>query len=254
MTSPTAWVEQGSGEPLVFLHGLGGTSGSWAPQLAHFGPTRRCLAWDMPGYGDSLPEDPLTYESIARRFVEFLDDAGVASADVVGLSFGGMHALHVALRYPERIRSLVLANTSPAFGMDGTDVDEWKRARLDSLDRGATPADLAPAILDAIAGRPLEPSIRAELIEAFGRISGDGLRSAVHCLPHNDVRADLHRITQPALVIAGELDEETPVAYSQVLADGLPNAELIVLAGVGHLSPSEDPDLFNATVARFLAP
>ena len=248
----TAWIERGQGPPLVFLHGLGGTSGSWNPQLTYFAPTRRCLAWDMPGYGDSLPAAALTYEVIADRLVEFLDDADIESADLVGLSFGGMHALHTALRHPERINKMVLANTSPAFGMDGTDPDEWKQQRLEPLDEGKTPAQLAPTILDAIAGRPLAAAIRSDLIEAFGRISPDGLRYAVECLPHNDIRDRLHKIGHECLVIAGELDQETPVSYAQVLADGLPNARLEVLAGVGHLSPSEDPDAFNALVHNWL--
>ncbi len=249
----TAWQERGSGPPLVFLHGLGGTSGSWNPQFDHFASTRRCLAWDMPGYGDSAPASPLTYASIADRFVEFLDETRVERADAVGLSFGGMHALHVALRHPTRLAKMVLTNTSPAFGMDGTDAEEWKQARLGPLDAGVTPAEMAPMVLDAIAGRPLDAAIRADLIAAFARISADGLRAAVHCLPHNDVRTRLHEIQQPTLVIAGELDAETPVAYAQVLADGLANARLEVLPGVGHLSPSEDPAAFNTLVADFLA-
>lgn len=248
----TAWIERGSGQPLVFLHGLGGTSDSWNPQLDYFAATRRCLAWDMPGYGSSTPEEPLTYASIADRLVGFLDDAGVETADLVGLSFGGMHALHAALRHPTRIDRMVLSNTSPAFGMDGTDPDEWKQARLGPLDAGETPATIAPMVLDAIAGRPLEAGIRADLIAALGRISNDGLRAAVECLPHNDIREQLHKIAYRCLVIAGEIDVETPVAYAQVLADGLPNARLEVLSGVGHLSPSEDPATFNNLVADFL--
>lgn len=252
------WIERGPADdvgsrPIVFLHGLGGTSGSWNPQLDHFSATHRCLAWDMPGYGDSDPEVPLTYEAIADRLVAMLDDAEIDQADLVGLSFGGMHALHTALRHSTRIGRMVLANTSPAFGMDGTDPDEWKQLRLGPLDAGETPATMAPRILDAIAGRPLDPAIRAELITAFGRISSAGLRASVECLPHNDIRDRLHELDHHCLVIAGKLDDETPVSYAQVLADGLSNARLEILSGIGHLSPSEDPAIFNDLVERFLA-
>ena len=249
----TAWIEAGEGgQPIVFLHGLGGTSGAWGPQMDFFSGSRRCLAWDMPGYGDSAAEDPLTYASIADRLVAFLDDAGIEHADLVGLSFGGMHALHTALRHPARIRKMVLANTSPAFGMNGTDPDEWKQARLAPLDAGETPASMAPMVLDAIAGSPLDAQIRADLVAAFGRIRSDGLRAAVECLPHNDIRSELSSITHECLVIAGELDEETPVAYAEVLAQGLSNGQLEVMPGIGHLSPSENPNGFNALVDRFL--
>lgn len=251
-TKLTAWREAGEGEPLIFLHGLGGTRSAWGPQLQALSDFRRCIAWDMPGYGGSAPESDLTYATIADRLVGFLDELEIESADMVGLSFGGMHALHTAIRHPGRVGRMVLSNTSPAFGMNGTTPQEWKAARLGPIDAGGTPADMAPRVLDAIAGRPLEPQLRADLIEAFGRISPDGFRAAVECLPHNDIRDRLANITHESLVLVGDLDNETPLAYAQVLADGLPNARFVVLEGVGHLSPSEDPERFNQLVREFL--
>jgi len=249
---PTAWLEAGRGFPTVFLHGLGGTRDAWAPQMLDLSADRRCLAWDMPGYGDSRPETPLTYASIAARLLAWLDQLQIEQADLVGLSFGGMHALHTALGYPQRVRRMVLANTSPAFGIDGTDPDQWKQDRLGPLEQGATPATMAESVLDAIAGRPLVPQIRNQLVSAFARIPTSGFRAAVECLPHNDVRARLGELQHSCLVIGGELDQETPVAYATELADGLPHSKLIVLDGVGHLSPSEDPERFNDHVRRHL--
>ncbi len=246
------WREVGLGEPLLFLHGLGGTRGSWNPQLAYFASGRRCIAWDMPGYGESTGEDPLTYERIASRVVELLDHLQIDRIDMVGLSFGGMHALHTALNHPERVGQLVLADTSPAFGMNGTRPEEWKAARLGAMDAGETPASIAAPVLDSIVASPLAPTVRDDLIAAFARIPVDGFRAAVECLPHNDIRDRLHEIESEALVIVGELDEETPVEYAQVLHDGLPDSTMVVMPGVGHLSPSEDPHAFNEHVAHFL--
>ena len=248
----TAWREAGFGEPLLFLHGLGGTRESWNPQLSHFATGRRCIAWDMPGYGESTGESPLTYERISHRLVELLDHLELDRVDMVGLSFGGMHCLHTALNHPGRVGRLVLADTSPAFGMNGTTPEEWKGARIGAMAAGETPASIAANVLDAIVAKPLEPSVRADLIGAFARISVDGFLAAVHCLPHNDIRDRLHSITSEALVIVGERDEETPVRYAQVLHDGLPNSTMVVMPGVGHLSPSEDPSTFNDHVSRFL--
>lgn len=248
----TGWREAGEGPPLLFLHGLGGTRSSWNPQLAYFATTRRCIAWDMPGYGDSTCPAALTYAYIADRLVELLDHLHIDRADMVGLSFGGMHILHTALRHPDRVGAIVLADTSPAFGMNGTRAEDWKAARLGPLDAGETVASMAPKVLDAIIAKPVDPALRDQFIEGFSRISAEGLRSAVECLPHNDVRADLPSIEHRALVITGELDEETPVEYAQVLADGLPNASIEILPSIGHLSPIEAPELFNARVSHFL--
>ncbi len=249
----TGWREAGAGEPLLFLHGLGGTRGSWNPQLEYFSQNRRCIAWDMPGYGVSSGETPLTFERIADRVVELLDHLGVECIDMVGLSFGGMHALHTALNHPARVGRLVLADTSPAFGMDGTKPEDWKAARTGAMDAGETPATIAAPILDSIVSKPLAADVRDDLIAAFARIPVDGFRAAVDCLPHNDIRPRLHEIAHQSLVIVGELDTETPVAYAQALADGLENSTLVVLPEVGHLSPSEDPAAFNAAVDTFLS-
>lgn len=237
---------------MVFLHGLGGSREAWGPQLRGLSDRFRCIAWDMPGYGASAPVAPLTYRTIADSLVALLDELGVEQADLVGLSFGGMHALHTAIHHPDRVGRLVLANTSPAFGMNGTTAAEWTAARLERIRTGATPADLAPAVIDAITATPLTGPIRTETVAAFARIPVEGFIAAVHCLPTNDIRDQLIDITNPSLVVVGELDAETPPAYAQVLADGLPNAELHTIAGVGHLSPAEAPDIFNHLVAQFL--
>ena len=250
--SPIAWREAGSGPPVVFLHGLGGTRAAWGPQLRGLGDRFRCIAWDMPGYGDSEPVDPLSYRAIARRLVMLLDELHIDKADLVGLSFGGMHALHTAIHHPDRVGRMVLADTSPAFGMDGTTPEEWIASRLAPLDAGRTPADAAERVIDAITAVRLAGRVRQETIAAFGEIPGEGFRAAVQCLPTNDVRDQLAHIHHRTCVIVGELDRETPVSYAQVLADGLPNAEFHILDGVGHLTPAEAPNRFNQLVREFL--
>ncbi len=253
---PIAWREAGAGQPVVFLHGLGGTRSAWGPQLQELGDVGsgiHCIAWDMPGYGDSHPLEPLTYRGIADSLVGLLDELELERADLVGLSFGGMHALHTAIHYPDRVGRMVLADSSPAFGMDGTTRDGWIRSRLDPIEAGQTPADAAPHVIDAITAAPLTGQIREETIAAFGEISPRGFTAAVHCLPDNDVREQLADIHHQTLVIVGELDEETPVSYARVLADGLPNAELKIIPGVGHLTPAEAPSEFNRLVQTFLA-
>ena len=242
----------GTGPPVLFLHGLGGSATAWEPQLEDLGDSFRCIAWDMPGYGDSAPIVPLTFPAIADAAVALLDELEVARADVVGLSFGGQQALHLALRSPERVGRLVLADTSARFGADGTDVDAWQRLRLDPLDAGITPAEMAVGVVDAITAPGFAGRERERTLAAFARIPSAGLRAAVHCLPTHDVAARLGGIATPTLVIVGELDEETPVAYAETLAEGIPDAELRVIDGAGHLTPAEAPEEFNLLVREFL--
>ena len=238
---------------MVFLHGLGGSRTAWDPQLHTLADRRRCIAWDMPGYGASAPPAQLTFPTVADSLAGLLDTLDIEAADLVGLSLGGMHALHTAIRHPRRVRRLVLAGTSPAFGLDGTSARDWKAARLEPLERGISPADMAAGVIESICAGILEPATRARLVASFSRISAAGFRAAVECLPTHDVRDDLARITCPVLVIVGAEDRETPPAYAEALAAGLPDSTLEVLDGVGHLSPAEAPERFNRLVAEFLS-
>jgi 3-oxoadipate enol-lactonase len=253
---PIAWREAGPAEPegtIVFLHGLGGSRTAWDAQLAALSDQWRCVAWDMPGYGASEPLVPLTFSGIAAAVVALLDTLDVDRAHLCGLSFGGQQAQHVALAYPDRVASLTLADSSAAFGIDGTDAEAWKRARTDALDAGQTPADIAGAVIDAISGPGFAGPERDAAVAAFSRISSAGLRAACDCLPTHDVRSRLSEISAPTLVLVGELDEETPPSYSEMLSNGIAKSELRVLEGVGHLSPAEAPVEFNNAVRTFLS-
>ncbi len=255
-----AWREAGEpSAPLVlFLHGLGGSRTAWDTHLVALADAGfRTAAWDMPGYGASALARPLTFERVADDAARLLDLLGADRAHIVGLSFGGQQALHVALRHPGRVERLVLADTSSRFGADGTDAGEWKASRLASIDEGGTPAVIATAVIDGITGPAFgqdqaTASERAMAIDAFKRIGVDGFRAAVECLPSHNVDAALGRVAAPTLVIVGELDEETPPAYAERLADGIPSAELVVIPGVGHLTPSEAPTQFATLVSNFL--
>jgi 3-oxoadipate enol-lactonase len=251
--APVAWREAGAGPTVVFLHGLGMTRTGFDPQLAALADRFRCVAWDMPGYGASpLPDSPLSFGALAAAVDGLLDTLEVADAHLVGLSLGGMVALHATLEHPRRVRSLALLDTSPAFGLDGTQPDAWRRARLAPLDEGVTPAAMAEPVLRSIMAPGVADDVVAGGAASMGRISPDGLRAAVECLPTHDVRARLGEIHVPTLVIVGELDEETPPAYAQALADGIAGAELSVVPGAGHISNLEAPAAVNALLGSHL--
>ena len=244
--------EAGAGDVVLFLHGLGGSRGSWDAQIEALSHRWRCVAWDMPGYGASAPRRPLTFEVIADAVAELLDHLECESAHLCGLSFGGHHGLHTALRHPDRVRSLVLADTSAAFGGDGTDPDQWRQSRLAPLDAGLTPADLAADVIDGVTAGGFTGIERDRALAAFSRISADALRAACELLPTHDVRHRLADIAAPTLVVVGELDEETPPAYAAELAQGIDNSRLETIAGAGHLTPAEAPGAFNRLVHDFL--
>jgi pimeloyl-ACP methyl ester carboxylesterase len=230
----------------LFLHGLGGSRIAWEPQLDALSDHRRCVAWDAPGYGASAPaREPVTFGALAAAAAALLDRLDVERADVVGMSFGGMIAQHLAILHPERVRSLALLCTSPRFGLDGTEPRAWQAARLAPLDAGVTPAQMAREVLTALVAPGTDPSVVEAAARAMARVPVAGLRAAIACLVTHDTRARLDEIRAPTAVLVGQRDEETPVAYASALAGGIEGARLIVIPDAGHLLNLEDPAAVN---------
>ncbi len=249
-----AWRENGTGEAVVFLHGLGGSRISWDPQLEVVGRARRAAAWDLPGYGDAAPlaEQPLTFRSLADAAARWITELSVTRAHVVGISMGGMVAQYLAAWHPATVRSLTLLSTSPAFGLDGTRPADWQAARLAPLDQGLQPADFADRVLRSIAGPHISPSALEAQRAAMARVSSEALRRSIECLVSHDGRPLLATIHAPTLVLVGSLDAETPPAYSRALADHIPDASLFVVPDAGHLLNAEAPDAVNDLILAHL--
>ncbi len=252
---PVAWREAGpaDGDLVVLLHGLGGSRIAWEPQLASLSAAGYlAAAWDMPGYGASSPPGEWSFAALAAAAAMWISDFGAAAAHVVGLSMGGMIALHLALAEPALTRSLVLCDTSPAFGLDrATTAETWIEARLAPIRAGATPASMATGTFGSI----MAPAATAvgEAAAAMARIDRDAYEGAVRCLPSHDVRHRLAEIATPTLVVVGELDRETPPSYSRHLADRIAGSRYVEIAGAGHISNLERPALFDAALLDFLA-
>lgn len=253
-----AWRQRGSidsgvdGTSVVaLLHGLGGSRISWGPQLSALGERALVAAWDLPGHGASPALDgPMTFPRLADAVAAWLDELSTDRAHLVGISFGGMVAQYAAAMHPDRVASLTLLSSSPKFGLDGTEPEAWRAARLAPLDQGLEPADFADRVLGALAGPGISPAALAGQRAAMERITGAALRRSIDCLVTHDSRALLPSITAPTLCLVGDLDDETPIAYSQAIVDLVPGARLEVVPGVGHLLNVEAPDAVNDAVLR----
>lgn len=250
---PFAWRQQGEGAVVLLLHGLGGSRISWEPQMGALGD-RRTIAWDMPGYGEAtpLPDGPLTWPAVADAAAALLDIIGVERAHVVGISMGGMIAQHLAARHPRRVWSLTLLSSSPAFGLDGTSPAEWTARRLAPLDEGLHPADYAERVVTALAAPGADPEVVARQSAAMARIEPAALRRTIALVATHDARGIHHLITAPTLVLVGEQDRETPVDYSQALADRIAGATVRVVPGAGHLLNAEAPGPVNELITEHL--
>lgn len=252
---PVAWRQAGSPDAsvAVFLHGLGGRRSNWDPQLDGLADLRRCCAWDLPGYGDS-PGRPGSLPEIADVAAAWIGGLADGPVDVVGLSFGGMVAQHLALDHPHLVRSLALLDTSPAFGLDGvTTPESWLASRVRAI-RDPDPA--APGIaevVDGLVGAQAGAEVRRAMVDSMRAVPADTLEAACRALVEHDTRSRLPGIACPTLVLVGAEDTETPPSYAAAIADRIPGAELVVVPDSGHLLNLEQPAVVNARLRRHWA-
>ena len=254
MISPVTYESKGSGpDAIVFLHGIGGDAQSFAPQIDALSRTRRAVAWNMPGYGGSEPAPSLSFAALANALVELLDRLNIARADLFGHSIGGMVALEFAATRPDRVRSLILCATTPAFGSkDGSFEQEFLKARLGPLDAGKTMKDVAAAAMPSMVGEEADPAGVVLAQNAMSAVPAEAYRAVIKCLVTFDRRASLGDIAAPTLVIAGERDPNAPARTMARMAEKMPNACYVEIAGAGHLLPYERPAEINRLVAEFL--
>jgi 3-oxoadipate enol-lactonase len=237
---------------VILLHGLMGSRLSWDEQLGRLGAART-VAWDMPGYGGSLPLGPSTdFHNLAMAVDRFADTIGADTYHLVGISFGGMIAQYAAANGNERVRSLGLLATSPCFGLDGTRPEDWRRARLAQLDAGSEPIDLAEDVMRSLGATGISDQAVDGQVAAAARVSAAALRVSIDCLITHDSRELLGTITAPTLCLVGDADDETPLSYSRHLTDHIPHARLVTIADAGHLLNAEAPALVNTELRNHI--
>lgn len=243
----------GNGPLLVFLHGVGGGRQNWTDQVAHFSGRFTAVAWDARGYGDSD-------DAPDRVFTEFADDLARVighfggPAHLVGLSMGGRIALDCWRRYPELVASLTLADTSAGAPPSPEKLEAFMALRRKPLlEDGKTPADIAPGIVDSIAGPQISHAARARLIDSHAALRPLSYLDTLAAVTRFTDFPPFDSITVPTLVIVGKHDRVATPDYAASMAAAIPGARLHVIADAGHVSNIEAPAAFNAALDEFLA-
>lgn len=247
------YVDKGSGEPVVLLHGLGADLSVWEAAIDPLASQHRVLAFDQIGFGQS---DKPTIPYSASTFYDFLmaslDALGIDQTTLVGNSMGGWIALIAALRCPERIRRLVLVGPAFLYGMP-------EGVTLEELARRANPATLDE--MESYLGRVFHGAAfrsRKEVTRRFAdhlaKHDGQTIRAVCESLAAGKdvMTAKTGSIRQPTLILHGRNDGVVPVAVSERLQSELPKAELVIIDDCGHWPQIEKTNIFIKTLRRFL--
>lgn len=242
------------GEPLLLIQGLGADSGSWLLQRFGFGKNFRCIAPDNRGAGRSdVPEGPYDLEVMAEDLLAVLDAEGIESTHIVGVSMGGILAQILAVRHPERVRSLVLSCTACHHHQWRIDLlQEWA-ATARTTGMRAFLGDGLRWIVGSRSMRRFWPAMRLFGPIAFD-ISAEAFVAQIEAILATDdgLRAELADIDVPTLVIVGSQDVLTPLGDSEELAALIGGARLAVVRGGAHGFMVEKATAFNTTVLTFL--
>jgi 3-oxoadipate enol-lactonase len=255
------YEEQGQGEPLLLIMGLGMHSLAWIMQTAAMAQKFRTIVFDNRGAGrTSAPPGPYTIRQMADDTRGLLDHLGIEKAHIVGVSMGGMIAQELAINYPERVGRLVLMS-SLAKQPDGQVADWWLGFGEWAREQGADPRQFLTYTLPWLFTANLlgntamvSAAVNQSAMDPYP-ISTEGFKGQAAAARAHDTVERLAQIKSPTLVLVGKEDVLTPVAYSQVLAERIPGARLQILEHGGHgMTLEYAADVNNALLAFLTAP
>ncbi|HWO93322.1 MAG TPA: alpha/beta fold hydrolase [Dehalococcoidia bacterium] len=254
------YEEHGAGYPLILAHGYSATLAMWERQVEALSAKYRLVLYDMRGHGQSeAPEDFAAYtmEAYAADQAGLLDHLGIEQAFVGGLSMGGMVALQFAVTYPERVRALLLCDTSaenpPGMAEEAERADQiWAVAQRFIAERGRE--EFAKRLLANFQRLPLpnvDPQMQERYVERMANASLHGhfgASKAVRARP--SLLPRLPELAMPTLIIVGDRDPLVPAAAA--MKQAIPSARTVLFSECGHGTAAWKPDVFNHVVLDFL--
>jgi 3-oxoadipate enol-lactonase len=223
--------------PVLLSNSLGSTHGMWDAQLESLNERFMVVRYDTRGHGASpVPDGPYSIDDLADDVVALLDGLGIARAHIVGLSLGGMTAMRVAARNPDRVDRLALLCT----GAQLPPASAWS-------DRAATVrADGSAAVAAAVVERwftlgylDAYPEARAAHERMVAATPAEGYAGCCEAIAELDLREELSSITAPTLAIAGADDPATPPAKLEEITALIPGSRLLVVDQAAHLANVE---------------
>ncbi|HEX3316694.1 MAG TPA: alpha/beta fold hydrolase [Solirubrobacteraceae bacterium] len=258
---PVNYVELGEGPPLLLVHGLAGSWQNWLETIPSFARTRRVVALDLPGFGESpMPAEKISMRGYGQLVDAFCDAIGLERGPLVGNSMGGYIGAEVAIAHPHRVDKLVLVSAA------GITAEHQRNERVLALMRRFEAALAWAAthptprfFMRRRARRGLRlvfahpDKLPGALLYEQAKGSGKpGFIDALDAISDYPLRDRLERISVPTLVVWGDRDKLVPLRDADVFEELIPDARKVVYADTGHVPMLERPSRFNRDVEAFL--
>lgn len=244
-----AHVRQGTGPPLVLVHGAAEDHRSWRFQLDALSAVATVVAWDEPGCGrSSAPPEDVGLDGIAQALAALVETVG--PAHVLGFSWGGTLVLELWRQRPDLIASLVLADTYA--GWSGSLPAEEVEARVAAVTAALDAENPAPSVPGLFSGSP-SPEAVALMAEMAADVRPATLRRSLALMAGADLSGVLPTIGVPTLLLWGEHDVRSPLSVARAFEAAIPGARLRIIPGAGHAAHVEQPEAFTAAVREWVA-
>jgi len=246
------YQSQGSGQPLIILHGLFGSSDNWRGLARQLAAHAQVITVDLRNHGRSPHSNALNYDLMADDVAELMADLGLQQVDIIGHSIGGKVAMILAARYSERVRRLVIVDMAPKRYSDShSDIFEALLA-LDLTQftqRSEVDAALAHSIADKAIRQFLLMNLALDEGKLQWRINLQGLADNYPQLLQ--AVCDEERVRQPILFLRGGLSNYIEKGDEVMIKQLFPNSEMVIFEQAGHWIHAEIPALFLTTVKQF---
>jgi 3-oxoadipate enol-lactonase len=233
--------------PLIFLHGVMGSSEIWRPQVDHFKNQRRITILDLRGHGQSdKPTGRYSITQFSDDLHSLMKHLHLEKAIIVGHSMGGMTALRFTLDHQDMVDKLILIDTTakPSFSFVTRLLLSLSNILMDVSYR---------SFLRTYISRysDLEDFDLEEALATLTKTPKHVTKSCFQAIAGFDVTSELANIRVPTLIIHGG-ESSTPLAQAEYMNENIPHAELVVIEGAGHASPKENPDEIWKSIEKFI--
>ncbi len=240
---------EGSGSPIVFVHGYTTTSRFWSQQIPALAARYQTVTFDLRGHGESTKQSDLHYNipAFVEDLYQLLNYLNIGKSVLVGLSMGGTVVQQFALEHPERISGLVLVDTT-AHGLGPVVQAENVLARIEAVGTEAASREVIVQSFSRATNRALVAWAETEVIKTPTHVA----KEAILSLGTFDARQAIALIRIPTLIIVGAEDKITPPAESELMQQLIPDSQLAIIKGAAHFPMLEQPQAFNEQLFKFL--
>lgn len=252
------YVDEGTGTPILFLHGLLWSGEMFRAQIDALKGTHRCVALDFRGQGKSaVTRDGYDMDTLFADTVALIESLSLAPCHVVGLSMGGFVAMRLAARRPDLVRTLVLLETS-ADAEPAENVPKYRK--LNFIARWLGLGLVAGKVMPILFGKtfladPARAGLRAHWKQRLVGNHKIGITRAVTgVIERKPVYDELAMVRCPALVMVGDEDTATVPAKADRIVAAIAGARLTTIPRAGHSSTIEEPAFVTAALTAFIAP